>query len=207
MGWLIPVLLHGHQPSVPQCPHLDSEAFGTRCSASRAIPVSTWEWPQSSLELQASPDALAVGCREQVACLARWTASWSPAALCSPRWPARGPCSSLRWAVRTSTLPCSLMTSPRKATPTSTTPTAAAGWRGKGCQPGCAGREGSAGHALGLSWQLAAPWAPIPSLLHLSAMRVEVGSRAPGIAGIFPPHHLPFPEGQGPGLGPVPGHR
>uniref|UniRef100_A0A8C0ZII5 Voltage-dependent L-type calcium channel subunit alpha n=1 Tax=Cyanistes caeruleus TaxID=156563 RepID=A0A8C0ZII5_CYACU len=135
---------------------------------SRAIIVSTWEWPQSSLELQACPDALPVGCREQVACLARWTASWSPAALCSPRWPARGPCSSLRWAVRTSTLPCSLMTSPRKATPTSTMPIAAAGWRGKG-EPRCADKEGTAGHvsvcpgavlallamslcALGLSW-------------------------------------------------------
>lgn len=33
MGWLIPVLLHGHQPSVPQFPHLGSEAFGTRWSA------------------------------------------------------------------------------------------------------------------------------------------------------------------------------
>lgn len=195
---------------------------------SRAVAVSTWEWPQSS---QASPDALPVGCREQVACLARWTASWSPAAPCSPRWPARGPCSSLRWAARTSTLLCSWMTSPRKGTPTSTMPTAAAGWRGKGGQPWCAGKEGSAGHAivcpgttalgplpwghcpgataLGLSWQLAAPWPPIPSLLHLSAMRMEVDSRAPGIARTFPPPHLPISEGQGPVWGHqhVPGHR
>lgn len=29
MGWLVPVLLHGHRPSVPQFSHLGSEAFGS----------------------------------------------------------------------------------------------------------------------------------------------------------------------------------
>lgn len=81
---------------------------------------------------KASPDAFPVGCRGQVACLARSTASWSPAAPCSPTWPARGPCSSQRWAARTLTPLSSSMTSPRKATPTSTMPTTTTGWRGKG---------------------------------------------------------------------------
>jgi len=85
-------------------------------------------------ELQTSSDALRVGCRGRVACSARSTASWSPAVPCSPTWPARGPCSSPRWAARTSTPPSSSMTSPGKATPTSTTPTAAPGWRGEGCR-------------------------------------------------------------------------
>lgn len=35
--------------------------------------------------------------------------------------------------------------------------------------------------ALGLSWHLAAPWPPIPSLLHLSAMRMRWTARLQGL--------------------------
>lgn len=64
------------------------------------------------------------------------------------------------------------------------------------------------GAVLAAGCTLAYPGAPIPSPLHLSAMRKEVDSRAPGSAGTIPPPYLPISEGQGPGWGHqhMPGH-
>lgn len=64
------------------------------------------------------------------------------------------------------------------------------------------------GAVLAAGCTLAYPGAPSPSPLHLSAMRKEVDSRAPGTAGTIPPPYLPISEGQGPGWGHqhMPGH-
>lgn len=66
--------------------------------------------------------------------------------------------------------------------------------------------------ALGLSWQLAAPW-PVqgsPPITPSPQCHEHGGdSRAPGIAGTIPPPYLPISEGQGPGWGhqDMTGHR